>query len=95
MKNIKGRVQYNYLGERYFGNDYANTQKQMEDYQTVDLYLGFEFKKGEFFINAANIFGEKYSDYAYYYYDYSSMSDAYGYYPMPEESYRAGVKFSF
>lgn len=94
-ENIKGRILYNYVGERYFGNDYANTQKQMEDYQTVDLYLGYEFKKGEFFMNAVNIFGKEYSDYAYYYYDSYSLSDVYSYYPMPEESYWAGVKFFF
>ncbi|MBN2420215.1 MAG: TonB-dependent receptor [Deltaproteobacteria bacterium] len=90
--NLKGRVQYNYVGERYFGSDYANTQKKMDDYQTVDLYLGYEIGNYEIFANAQNIFDEKYSDYGYY----NSWGPAFfNYYPMPEASYRAGIKLSF
>lgn len=91
-ENFKGRIQYNYTGERYFGSDYANSVKQMEEYQTVDLYIGAKSEKVEFFFNALNILGEEYSDYGYY---NSWGPDFYNYYPMPEASYWAGVKLSF
>ncbi len=90
--NVKGKIQYNYVGERYFGNDYANTQKKMENYDTVDIYLGYEFNKAELFVNAKNIFGKEYSDYGYY---NSWGPDFYNYYPMPEATYWAGLKMSF
>lgn len=91
-KNINGKIQYNYVDKRYFGSDYTNTQKMMEDYQTVDIYLGYEIKKGEIFVNVKNIFGEEYSDYGYY---NSWGPDFYNYYPMPEATYWAGIKLSF
>ena len=89
---INGKIQYNYVGARYFGNDYANTQKKMENYDTVDVYLGYEFKKAELFVNAKNILGKEYSDYGYY---NSWGPDYYNYYPMPEATYWAGIKMSF
>ncbi len=90
--NFTGRVQYNYTGDRFFSGDYANTQKEMDSYKTVDIYLGYEIKNYEVFINALNIFNEKYSDYGYY----NSWGPAYyNYYPMPEASYSAGIKMSF
>ena len=91
-ENIKGKIQYNYVGDRYFGSDYANTQKTMEAYNTVDVYLGYEIHNYEIFANATNIFNEKYSDYGYY----NSWGPAYyNYYPMPEASYWVGIKVSF
>lgn len=84
------RVQYNYVGERYFGGDYANAQDKMDDYQTVDLSLRYRWQQAEFFANAINIFNEEYSDYGWY----SSWSGA-SYYPMPEAVYFAGVRLEF
>ncbi len=91
-EKFSGKIQYNYVGEKYFGGDYANDAKQMDSYQTVDVYFGYEFGKGEFFINAANILGEEYSDYGFY---NSWGPDFFSYYPMPEATYRAGIKLSF
>lgn len=85
------RLQYNYVGERYFGNDYANTQKKMDDYGTVDFYLSYKVKKLEFFLNGKNIFNKKYSDYGYY----TSWNNTYNYYPMPECIYYGGLRFTF
>lgn len=89
---FQGRLQYNYVDSRFFGLDYGNAQKQMDDYQTVDLYLSYGFKKFDLFFNGTNIFGEDYSDYAFY--NSFGFPAFYNYYPMPEAVYLVGVKFS-
>jgi len=83
------RVQYNYVGERYFGGDYANTQDKMDDYQTVDLSLRYRWQQAEFFANATNIFNEEYSSYGW------NSGWGASYYPMPEAVYFAGVRLEF
>jgi iron complex outermembrane receptor protein len=90
---FRGKLQYNYVGKRYFGMDYSNTQKQIEDYQTVDLYLGYEYKIMEIFLNANNIFDEKYSDYAFY--NSFGFPGFFNYYPMPESVYCIGLRLHF
>lgn len=79
------RVRYNYVGEQYFGGDYANILDKMDAYQTVDLYLRYRWRQAEVFANATNIFNEEYSA--------SGWSGSY--YPMPEAVYFAGVRLEF
>ncbi|MFH1488598.1 MAG: TonB-dependent receptor [Pseudomonadota bacterium] len=88
---LKTRVQYNFVSERYFGDDLENAQKKMSDYQTVDMYLSYRYKILEVFFNATNIFGEKYTDFAFY----SAFANSFNYYPMPEAVYMGGVKITF
>ncbi len=88
---LKCRLQLNYIGERYFGNDYSNTQKEMDGYQTVDIYASYNYRFLEFFLNASNIFGEEYSDFGFY----NSWSKTFNYYPMPEAVYFGGVRINF
>ena len=86
---LKGRLQYNFVGEKYFDNDPANNQKRMEDYHTIDLYLTYKYRMMEIFFNATNIFNEKYSDYGWY------SAQTFNYYPMPEAIYFGGVRITF
>lgn len=88
---LRCRVQYNYVGKRYFGNDPSNSVKQMEAFHTVDLYASYKYKMIEFFLNASNIFNEKYSDYGYY----DSFGQTFNYYPMPEAAFFGGVRLTF
>lgn len=89
--NLTMRLQYNYVGKRFFGNDYANTQKKMDDYGTVDFYLCYKLKRVEFFLNGKNIFNEKYSDWGFY----NSWNNTFNYYPMPEAIYYGGLRLNF
>ncbi len=90
---FRGRLQYNYVGERFFGMDYSNSQKKMDDYHTVDLYLAYRYKFMEFFFNANNLFDEKYSDFAFY--NSWGWPGFFNYYPMPEAVYFGGVRIYF
>jgi len=91
IKGLRIKTQYNFVGKRYFGNDYGNTQKEMESYDTVDIYLSYKLNNIEFFINGKNIFNEKYSDYGFY----SSWFNSFNYYPMPEATFLGGINMVF
>ena len=90
---FKYRFQYNYVGERYFGNDQDNSHKQMQSYDTVDMYLTYTYKQAEVFFNATNVFGETYADNGFY--NSWNPADPYAYYPMPEASYYGGIRLKF
>ncbi len=85
------RIQNNYVGKRYYGNDFGNELDKMSSYNTWDAYLSYKRNQWEFFGHAKNLFGEKYSDYAFY----SEWDDRYSYYPQPEEEYMVGVRYKF
>ena len=59
-------------------------------YQTVDLSVNYAANKMvEIFVDAKNIFDEKYSEFAF---DYGFID---GYYPMPGAAYYGGVRVGF
>lgn len=82
---FRSRIQYNYVGERYEGGDYANAQPKMASYETVDVYLTYPLKQAELFVTATNVFNEEYTA--------SGWSGSY--YPMPEAVYYGGIRFKF
>ena len=93
VNGLRYRVQYNYVGEQYFGSDYGNNYDKMDSHNTVDMYLSYNLKGFEIFANATNIFNEEYSDSGYYR-SYVTPPDG-TYYPMPEAVYLVGVRFSY
>lgn len=88
---LKYRLQYNYVGERFFGNNYSNSQKKIEDFHVVDMSLTYQYKAFELFLNANNILNEKYSDFAWF----NSFDGTFNYYPMPEAVYYGGIRIAF
>ncbi|MCF8051259.1 MAG: TonB-dependent receptor [Desulfobacterales bacterium] len=89
--NLRFRLTYNYVGERYFGDDNGNVQEPMESYSTVDAYVSYLYKNIEIFMNGSNIFAEEYSDVGYYRFWIPDVT----YYPMPEAVYYGGIRVSF
>ncbi len=85
FKGILFRLQSNYVGERYYGADYDNERPKLSSYNTWDAYLSYKRNQWELFGHAKNIFGEEYSDFAYW--------DSY--YPQPEQEYMVGVRYRF
>jgi iron complex outermembrane receptor protein len=88
-QGFTGTVRVNYVGERPFGNDRANEFEKMDSYFTVDLSLNYVWERFKFFLNANNIFGEKYATWAY------ASSYGYSYYPEPEQVVWGGVAVNF
>jgi len=91
MENLRLRLTYNYVGERYFGDDSANVHQPMDSYSTVDAYASYLYENIEIFMNGSNIFGEAYSDAGYYQFWIPNVT----FYPMPETVYYGGVRVSF
>ncbi len=91
VDNLRFRLTYNYVGERYFGDDNGNVQEPMDAYNTVDAYLSYVYENIEFFMNGSNIFAEKYSDAGFYQFWIPDVT----FYPMPEAVYYGGVRVSF
>jgi iron complex outermembrane receptor protein len=88
-QGFTGTVRINYVGERYFGSDRANEFEKMDSFITVDLSLNYIWERYKFFLNANNIFGEKYATWGY--------ASEYGnsYYPEPEQVVWGGVSVDF
>jgi len=89
IKGLVATVRVNYVGERPYGNDKANLYGKLKDYTTVDVNITYTYKRWHLFLNATNIFDEKYADYAY--------ASAWGksYYPAPGAMVWGGIAVSF
>jgi iron complex outermembrane receptor protein len=73
-----------YVGERFNGLDYSNSQyRKLDDYQVVDTRLSYEVGGLQLYAEANNIFDEVYAPTAY----------GGDYYPMPGRNYFAGVVY--
>ncbi|RTY35040.1 TonB-dependent receptor [Chlorobium phaeovibrioides] len=82
---LHSRLMYNYVGEQYAGGDVTNSSSKLSEYQTVDMAFDYETKHVDLYLNATNIFNEKYVSYVYYS----------GLYPMPEAEYTVGMRVKF
>jgi iron complex outermembrane receptor protein len=87
---LTASMRYNFVDTRYLGNDFQNTQDQLDAYQTVDLAIEYNIHRNAVvYLSARNIFNEKYEN-GYY--------DTWGgekFYPMPEAQYLGGLRLSF
>lgn len=89
LQGFTGTVRVNYVGERFFGGDRANEFPKLDSFTTVDLNLNYVWERYKFFLNANNIFGEKYATWAY------ASSFGYSYYPEPDQVVWGGVAVTF
>ena len=89
------RLQNNYVGNRYYGDDFSNTRKKKSAYNTWDAYLSYEYNRLELFAHAKNIFGEEYSDYGYVIEDWMTGQDVFSFYPQPKQEYMIGARYRF
>jgi iron complex outermembrane receptor protein len=78
IDNLHLTAQINFLGERYYGSDYANDGEKMSATATVDLGADYTWDKFTFFVNVRNLFNTEYSDVGFY-----SNYSGYSYYPNP------------
>lgn len=84
-------LRWNYYGQRYLGNDYANAFDKMDAYNTIDAAVSYRWQRYKVFVNASNIFGEDYSTLGYC----NAWSGESTYYPMPEAQVWGGVSIDF
>lgn len=78
----------NYVGERYFGNDFANVGKRMPDYTWVTAALDGQEGPWRMRLSIDNLFDEDTADQGFY---NSFAANPYYYYPLPERSYALRV----
>ncbi len=87
-----------YTGSRYFGNDYANAGKKLDDYTRVDLNLRHNFGAWHVRLLAQNLTNTKAADAGFY--DFGSYSagytpSPYSYYPLPERAFYVQLGAAF
>jgi iron complex outermembrane receptor protein len=91
-KGFLARIGYNYVGERFFGNDRANENGKMQGFSTVSAHISHTWSNVELFLTARNIFSEKYSDYGFASVDVTTGKTVLNFYPKPEAEYLAGIR---
>jgi len=75
----------NYVGSRYDGNDFANTENKLAAYQVVNTKLIYERSGFQAFAGIDNLFDEVYAASVY----------SQRYYPMPTRNYYLGLGYRF
>lgn len=80
-----------YVGERRYAGDFANTQKILGAYTTVDLQATWAFKPWKLTAKVLNAFDKKYSSFAGY---RAFASDTY-YYPADARSFFVSGRYDF
>jgi iron complex outermembrane receptor protein len=83
----------NYVGERYFINDQANSLSRLNGYFTADTNISYAYKDLTVVLGVNNILNKKYSEYATCDTVYTVGKKVY--YPAPERNFtiRMGYKF--
>ena len=84
-----------YTGERYFESDMANDGKKMAGYTLVNLGWMHDIPYGRVRFGINNVTDVKTADSGIYYYDYTTASYGYSYFPLPERSFGASVDVGF
>ncbi len=86
---VEAGLNYRYIGKRYAISDLANVGGKIEGYSVTDLEVRKDIKGFKLFAGAKNIFNKKYCEYVVNY--------GYGanYYPSPERTVYAGVRYSY
>jgi len=75
----------NYVGSRYDGNDFSNSEDKLSAYQVVNSKLIFERSGFQAYAGVDNLFDEVYAASAY----------SQRYYPMPGRNYYVGLGYRF
>ena len=81
----------NYVGERYYSGDFANTLDKLPGYTTVDFMAGWNFKPWSISARLLNAFDKKYSPYA----GYSTFQSDYYYYPADGRTFLMTASYNF
>ena len=88
-RNYLMTIEGNWVGERFFDNDFPNEENKLPDYITFDTKLSYENKGINIYLGINNIFDKEYSEYGI-----TSAGNKY-LYPSPERNYYGGIKVSF
>ena len=86
---VEAGLNYRYIGKRYALSDLGNTGGKVESYSVTDMEIRKEIKGVKLYCGAKNIFNKKYSEYVVNY--------GYGanYYPSPERTVYAGIRYNY
>jgi iron complex outermembrane receptor protein len=80
-----------YLGERHFINDQANSFSRLNGYATVNLNLSYKFKDFTISTGINNIFDKEYSEYGVC----NNITGAKNYYPNPARNFNLKLDYKF
>ena len=89
LPNLDFSMVYNYVGSSHLISDQANSLEKLDDYDTIDARLSYEYKDVKAFVGVNNITNEEYAQYGVT--DGATRS----FYPAPDRNWVAGLKFTF
>lgn len=90
-KNINLNILGNYVGERYFINDQANSLSRLNGYFVADTNISYAYKDFTIMVVVNNIFDKKYSEYGVC----NSTTGAKNYYPNPARNFSLKLEYKF
>jgi len=80
-----------YMGSRYAINDTLNETPKLKPYIVCDMKYAYTLENWEIFLEANNVFNEKYFSYA----TKAVSSTVKDYFPAPERNFRVGMNIKF
>jgi len=91
LPNLDFSVVYNYVGSSYLISDQANALRKLDDYDTINVRLSYQFEGVRAFFGLNNVTDEKYAEKAVA----GSGGTTRNFYPAPERNWLAGVDIQF
>jgi iron complex outermembrane receptor protein len=82
---------YNFVGSSFLISDQANRFRKLEQYNTIDARVSYEWKWINAFVGVNNIANRKYSEYAVL----GGFPTVRNFYPAPERNWIAGLEAVF
>ena len=82
---------YNFVGSSFLISDQANRFRKLEQYDTIDARVSYEWKWINAFVGVNNITNRKYSEYAVL----GGFPTVRNFYPAPERNWIAGLEAVF
>ena len=90
-KNISLNLSCNYVGERYFINDQANSFSRLNGYLTADLNISYTYKDCALLVGVNNLSDKEYSEFGIC----NSFTGAKNYYPSPGRNFALKLECKF
>jgi len=93
--NAAYSARLNYVGERRYGDDYANEAGRLAAYTKLDLMASWQIRDWKIDAKILNATDEKYAAYAGYGFNMDILANDTFYYPADRRTYAVSARYDF